>query len=204
MAMEGVSVKGLGLSSSIYAHQPKSGHEKIERRPGDWDCAACGFMNWQRRAACLRCSAPPGPSVISSKVNTRETSDEPDYTYVRSHPYTSYPIGSDDPAETEQKPISKHIPQQRPENERHIPPTTQGMESESPGNTYTQHITNERYNDKLHLGESGLSTSRWAPRNSSSDHQSFDIREVWTRVCFCDLRVASADAASPDRVHETA
>lgn len=43
-----------GLHASIWA-SARNGDVRHGPRPGDWDCPACGFSNYQRRTECFRC-----------------------------------------------------------------------------------------------------------------------------------------------------
>jgi hypothetical protein len=53
-----------GLHASIWASKT-SGNMHYGPRPGDWDCPACGFANYQRRTECFRCSYK-GPKALSA------------------------------------------------------------------------------------------------------------------------------------------
>jgi hypothetical protein len=44
-----------GLHASIWA-SATNGDVRYGPWPGDWDCPACGFSNYQRRTECFRCS----------------------------------------------------------------------------------------------------------------------------------------------------
>jgi hypothetical protein len=44
-----------GLNASIWASQGYNSSQPAARA-GDWNCSLCGFSNFQRRSACMRCS----------------------------------------------------------------------------------------------------------------------------------------------------
>lgn len=63
-----LSFKVLEYAQEILVPFPQS---KNKPRPGDWTCPLCGFLNFQRRTACLRCSFPAtSAAVISDSMVT--------------------------------------------------------------------------------------------------------------------------------------
>lgn len=49
---------------------------KNKPRPGDWNCPSCGFLNFQRRTACFRCSFPIPSSFQKANVDTNLNSND--------------------------------------------------------------------------------------------------------------------------------
>lgn len=49
---------------------------KNKPRPGDWNCPSCGFLNFQRRTACFRCSFPIPSSFQKGKNDCNGYSEE--------------------------------------------------------------------------------------------------------------------------------
>lgn len=49
---------------------------KNKPRPGDWHCPSCGFLNFQRRTACFRCSFPIPSSFQKGKSDFNGNSED--------------------------------------------------------------------------------------------------------------------------------
>ncbi|PHU24244.1 Zinc finger protein VAR3, chloroplastic [Capsicum chinense] len=67
--LEGVEMKRKGVEREM----PKEGLN-VERKPGDWVCSMCNFMNFSRNARCLKCKAE-GPSREARPVQEMKTGD---------------------------------------------------------------------------------------------------------------------------------
>lgn len=61
------STKVIDLAKEILISFPQS---KNKPRPGDWNCPSCGFLNFQRRIACYRCSLPIPSTLQKTKSET--------------------------------------------------------------------------------------------------------------------------------------
>lgn len=59
---------------------------KNRPRPGDWNCASCGFSNFQRRIACFRCSLPAASGVtLQEQMYNRSQNNALDLVLLRRH-----------------------------------------------------------------------------------------------------------------------
>uniref|UniRef100_A0A060T5Y3 ARAD1B11484p n=1 Tax=Blastobotrys adeninivorans TaxID=409370 RepID=A0A060T5Y3_BLAAD len=67
---------------------------KNRPRPGDWTCPSCGFSNFQRRTACLRCQYPNSRSPVSVTNATPNTNNSMNggslYVAKNNHHNTNY------------------------------------------------------------------------------------------------------------------
>merc|ERR1711971_1291175 len=58
--MQRSALGGMAAMGGMAATQLRPGASNVQRRPGDWDCANCGEMNFARRTECKACGAPRG------------------------------------------------------------------------------------------------------------------------------------------------
>lgn len=67
--------RGRGGGGGYDSYGGKGGG-KQNRKPGDWDCRSCGFMNFQSRQECMKCGKPNrggGGSRSRSRGNRRDS-----------------------------------------------------------------------------------------------------------------------------------
>lgn len=177
--MDGFALNS-GLSASIFARQPCNG----QHRPGDWNCASCGFLNWQRRSACLRCSSPCSSST-KTKNQPRGINDTTNYTHVHAQSFRNNGTWKEAPTEIRQN--LGQVSLSNAENTRPISSNIREPETHIRADAVLQDISGDRHARKLQRREPGLSTSHWAPRSSSAGQISSNLNQVWTRVgiqCF--------------------
>jgi len=143
-----------GLHTSIWALNP-NGDAQYFRRSGDWICPSCGFSNFQQRIECFQCSftaTSAGPGAGAVGVNGCEPTDMMQSPQDLDHHSDK---GGDDEVT-------------RSGSQLH---NTSGLIEDLA--RHTTKVKNER---------TGLSTSRWAPRNYSGGLKTLDGGEVWTKV----------------------
>lgn len=142
------------LHTSIWARKSNRDAQYF-RRTGDWVCPSCGFLNFQRRTECIRCS-----HTASGASSTTDNVGEAEHGSSKAIP-------------------SRHDPSHHDSN---------GDHDEVRGGDSQMHMTSETTEDSTkcipnaNSKGSGLSTSRWAPWNSSKKPNAWDGGEVWTRV----------------------
>ena len=105
------TMDGFGLNSSIFAPLGQSSNSSFAR-PGDWICRGCGFLNFQKRSVCLRCSKDP-----DSKDGTSASSGHQQSEPTHAHPHEAYP--NEKQEQFEAKHQCPPLPSRYDENIRH-------------------------------------------------------------------------------------
>lgn len=153
-----------GLQASRWAPS-NSASPATSPRPGDWKCASCSFNNFASRQVCFACQAPKlldrGPVEYSPlrQVNNTNTS-------IANATNTPRPsMHSSNTAQFATPPAPHTI--------NHAHPPLQSTSNSQPEHSPVA--------DRFDTHKYGLSTSRWAPRNSVR-HPRTSSPQIWIRV----------------------
>ncbi|KAH8655112.1 hypothetical protein BGZ60DRAFT_418378 [Tricladium varicosporioides] len=151
-----------GLQASRWAPSGNAS-SATSSRPGDWKCASCSFDNFASRKVCFACQNPKLPErglPESSPLRKLNNTSIANTNTSRSSMYSS------NTAQITNPPAPPHTI-------NHAHPPLQSTSNSQPMHSPVA--------DRFNAHKYGLSTSRWAPRNSVRNPQN-GSPQIWTRT----------------------